>query len=70
MATQTLTTPKQKKTAKDKIQQLRQLYADAPEFAKSALRDAQGPGIDGGAGRDHGWKAQAGPACVRARSRS
>src|SRR4029078_6435643 len=37
MATQTLTTPKQKQTVEDKIQELRQLYADAPEVAKKAL---------------------------------
>jgi hypothetical protein len=37
MATQTLT--KQNQTVEDKIQQLRQLYADAPEFAKTALEN-------------------------------
>src|SRR5262249_23134713 len=39
MATQTLTKPKQNQTVEDKIQQLRQLYADAPEFAKTALEN-------------------------------
>ena len=39
MATQTLTTPKQNQTVEDKIQQLRQLYADAPQFAKTALEN-------------------------------
>jgi hypothetical protein len=39
MVTQTLTTPKQNQTVEDKIQQLRQLYADAPPFAKTALEN-------------------------------
>src|SRR5262249_24339041 len=39
MATQTLTKPKQNQTVEDKIQQLRQLYADAPQFAKTALEN-------------------------------
>jgi hypothetical protein len=39
MATQTLTTPKQSQTVEDKIQQLRQLYADTPQFAKTALEN-------------------------------
>jgi hypothetical protein len=39
MATQTLTPPKQNQTVEDKIQQLRQLYADAPQFAKTALEN-------------------------------
>jgi hypothetical protein len=39
MTTQTLTKAKQKQTAEDKIQQLRQLYADAPQFAKTALEN-------------------------------
>jgi hypothetical protein len=39
MATQTLTTSKQNQTVEDKIQQLRQLYADAPQFAKTALEN-------------------------------
>ena len=39
MATQTLTRPKQNQTVEDKIQQLRQLYADAPQFAKTALEN-------------------------------
>src|SRR5215471_17242246 len=37
MATQPLTTPKQNHTVEDKAQQLRQLYAGAPEYAKTAL---------------------------------
>ena len=40
MATQTLTRPKQNQTVEDKIQQLRQLYADAPQFAKTALENS------------------------------
>jgi len=39
MATHTLTTPKQNQTVEDKIQHLRQLYADAPEFAQTALEN-------------------------------
>ena len=39
MSTQTLTRPKQNQTVEDKIQQLRQLYADAPQFAKTALEN-------------------------------
>jgi len=39
MATQTLTTPKQNQTVEGKIQQLRQLYADTPQFAKTALEN-------------------------------
>ena len=39
MATQPLTRPKQNQTAEDKIQQLRQAFADAPEFAKTALEN-------------------------------
>ena len=39
MATQTLTKPKQNQTVEDKIQQLRQLYADTPQFVKTALEN-------------------------------
>ena len=39
MATQTLTRPKQNQIVEDKIQQLRRLYADAPQFAKTALEN-------------------------------
>jgi hypothetical protein len=39
MATQPLTTPKQKQTVEDKIRQLRQLYADAPEVGRTALEN-------------------------------
>ena len=39
MSTQTLTRPKQDQTVEGKIQQLRQLYADAPQFAKTALEN-------------------------------
>ena len=39
MATQTLTTPKQNQTVEEKIQQLRQLYADAPQYVKTALEN-------------------------------
>jgi len=44
MATQTLTKPKQDQTVEDKIQQVRQLYADAPQYAKTALENAL-PGL-------------------------
>jgi hypothetical protein len=40
MATQTLTKPKQDQTVDDKIQQLRQLYTDAPQYVKTALENA------------------------------
>ena len=39
MATQTPTRAKQNQTVEDKIQQLRQLYANAPQFAKTALEN-------------------------------
>ena len=39
MATQTLTTPKQDQTAEEKLQQLRQAYADAPQYVKDALEN-------------------------------
>jgi hypothetical protein len=39
MATHTLTTPKQNQTVEDKIQHLRKLYADAPQFAQAALEN-------------------------------
>ena len=44
MVTQTLTKPKQDQTVEDKIRQLRQLYADAPEVARTALENL----IEGG----------------------
>jgi hypothetical protein len=37
MATHTLTKPTQNKTVEEKAQHLRQLYADAPQYAKTAL---------------------------------
>jgi hypothetical protein len=40
MATQTATRPKQDQTIEAKVQQLRQLYADAPPFAKTALENS------------------------------
>jgi hypothetical protein len=39
MATQTLTKPQQDQNVEKKIQQLRQLYADAPQFAQTALEN-------------------------------
>ena len=39
MTTQTLTRPQQDQTVEKKIQQLRQLYADAPEVARTALEN-------------------------------
>src|SRR5215471_5141264 len=39
MATKTLTGPKQDQTVEDKIQQLREAYADAPQFVKTALEN-------------------------------
>ena len=40
MATQTLTTPKQDQSVEQKVQQVRELYAAAPEMAKVALERA------------------------------
>src|SRR5262245_13088633 len=39
MATQSLPTPKQNQTVEDKIRRLRELYADAPEVARTALEN-------------------------------
>ena len=39
MATQTLTRPKQNQTVEDRVQQLRQAFADAPQYAKTALEN-------------------------------
>ena len=39
MSTQTLTRPKQDQTVEKKVQQLRQLYADGPQYAKTALEN-------------------------------
>ena len=40
MATQTATRPQQNQTLEDKVQQLRQAYADAPQYAKTALENS------------------------------
>ena len=40
MATQTLSRPEQDRSVEQTLQQLRKLYADAPEFAKAALDSA------------------------------
>src|SRR5262245_49669784 len=40
VATQTPTRPQQKQTLEDKVQQLRQAYADAPPYAKTALENS------------------------------
>jgi len=40
MATQTLTRPEQDQSVDKKVQQVRKLYADAPELAKKALENA------------------------------
>src|SRR5499425_3727962 len=42
MAPQTLTRPKQNQTVEGKVQRLRRLYADAPEYAKTALEKSLG----------------------------
>jgi len=39
MATQTLTKPKQDQRVEQKLQKLRELYADAPEVGKAALKN-------------------------------
>ena len=40
MATQTVTTPKQDQSVEQAIRQMRELYADAPQYAKTALENA------------------------------
>jgi hypothetical protein len=40
MATQTLTRPQQDQTVQDKIQQLREIYADMPQYVKTALENS------------------------------
>ena len=40
MATQTLTRPQQDQTVEQKIQELRENYADAPQYVKTALENA------------------------------
>src|SRR5262245_21018966 len=40
MATQTLTRPKQNQTVEDEIQHLRNLYADTPQYVKTALENS------------------------------
>ena len=47
MATQTLTKPKQDQTVEEKIQKLRELYADAPEIGRVALDNLIGSMKDG-----------------------
>ena len=47
MATQTLTKPKQDQTVEEKIQKLRELYADAPEIGRVALENLIGSMKDG-----------------------
>jgi hypothetical protein len=39
MTTQTLTGPEHNQTIEDKIQELRELYADAPQYVKTALEN-------------------------------
>jgi hypothetical protein len=39
MATQTVTRPKQNQAVEDKIQHLRKLYADTPQYVKTALEN-------------------------------
>ena len=39
MATQTMTKPKQNQSVEQKLQTLRELYADAPEIGKAALKN-------------------------------
>ena len=39
MATQTVTTPKQEQSVEQAIRQMRQLYADAPQYVKTALEN-------------------------------
>ena len=47
MATQTLTKPQQDQTVEKKVQQLRELYADAPEVGRAALERLIGSMKDG-----------------------
>ena len=71
MATQTVTRPEQDQSVEQKIQQLRELYADAPEMAKTALEHAL-PALKSQAleASHRRRKAPAGSASVRARSQS
>jgi galactokinase/mevalonate kinase-like predicted kinase len=59
--------PHQDQTVEKKTQQLRKLYADAPQFAKTALENTL---KELTSAVDRGWKALAGPARARARCRS
>ena len=72
MATQTgtPTRPKQDMTVEQKIQQLRELYADAPEMGKGAGERAPSAQVAGRRRWHRPRKALAGSAFVRARSRS
>ena len=40
MATQTLTRPQPDQTVEKRVQQVQQLYADAPQYVKTALETA------------------------------
>ena len=72
MATQTQTPTESERTGKgkEKIQQLRELFADAPELGKTALDNVIHE-LTAQARKPHQcrWRAPAGPASALARSR-
>jgi hypothetical protein len=67
-------TTQQSSDIKQQVQQLRELYADAPETAKTALenvlRTMESGGRNQGRNRPLGWKAPAGSGAVKAKSQS
>ena len=68
---QTATAPEPDQTVEKKIQQLRELFADAPEMGKAALENAL-PELKSQAAEPQAsrWKAPGGSASVWARSPS
>ena len=73
MATQTATAnrPKQDSAVEQKIQKLREIYADAPEIGENGAGEcAPRDDVAGGGSAEIRTKAPAGSASVRARSRS
>jgi chemotaxis receptor (MCP) glutamine deamidase CheD len=69
--TATATKPKQDLAVEQKIQELREIFADAPQYAKTALENGLSAMMPEGWRRRHlAQKALAGSASVRAKSRS
>jgi hypothetical protein len=68
---QAATGPDQDQTLEEQVQQLWELYADAPEVGKTALEAALPELMSQVSGTPHRrWEALAGPAASRARSQS